>query len=169
MSAPAVTTPHADPGAARELISPALFGQLARRIVTEHGVDSRLAERIMTEALAFLYACAHSDRPLAPSLMVDIGWHTFILYTRDYARFCRKIAGRFLHHVPDDEPPVTPVDDEVGHRALRDTIVALTATGHHVDIELWTPTTPVATRCNGGGGSGTGKCSQCHAGCVNSP
>ncbi|BCJ33741.1 hypothetical protein Athai_12440 [Actinocatenispora thailandica] len=148
---------------ARDLVPAPLFDRLARRIVTDHGLDRPLAERVMTEALAFLRACAVTDRPLSPSLMVDIGWHTFILYTREYAAVCQQIAGRFLHHVPDDETDADlPADDRGGHQVLRDTIAALTATGHRVDVELWTP---VAARCNGGGG----KCHQCHAGCHNSP
>lgn len=30
----------------------------------------------------------------------DDFWHTFLLFTREYARFCDHIAGRFLHHIP---------------------------------------------------------------------
>ena len=104
----------------------------------------------MTEALAFLRACATAGRPLSPSLLVDVGWHTFILYTREYAEFCRQVAGRFLHHVPDDEAdPDVPADDQAGHQVLRDTIAALTATGHWVDVQLWAP---AAARCTGDGG-----------------
>ena len=29
-------------------------------------------------------------------------WHTFLLFTRKYARFCQQVAGRFLHHTPVD-------------------------------------------------------------------
>lgn len=35
-----------------------------------------------------------------PSQVVDVAWHEFILFTRDYARFCTKALGRFLHHTP---------------------------------------------------------------------
>ncbi|WP_214110362.1 hypothetical protein [Acrocarpospora catenulata] len=41
---------------------------------------------------------------LAPSERVDIGWHTFLMYTRDYAAFCQTVAGRIIHHQPDDDP-----------------------------------------------------------------
>ena len=154
-------TPTAAPPA-RDLIPAPLFDRLARRIVTDHGLDRPTAERVMTEALAFLRAAAVTDRPLSPSLMVDIGWHTFILYTREYAAFCQQVAGRFLHHVPDDDTDDNaPVDGEAGHRVLRDTIAALTATGHRIDTELWSPAAP---RCGS-----DGRCHQCHAGCHNSP
>jgi len=29
-------------------------------------------------------------------------WHTFLLFTRDYATFCETHFGAFLHHVPDE-------------------------------------------------------------------
>nr|WP_175368848.1 hypothetical protein [Tardiphaga robiniae] len=35
-----------------------------------------------------------------PSQVADDLWHEFILYTRDYDRFCRRAFGRFLHHTP---------------------------------------------------------------------
>lgn len=31
---------------------------------------------------------------------VDELWHTFVIFTRDYAAFCDKVAGQFLHHIP---------------------------------------------------------------------
>ncbi|MEV6906663.1 hypothetical protein [Amycolatopsis sp. NPDC051071] len=56
------------------------------------------------QALAFLAACArNTGTRLAPSDPVGIGWHTFVLHTRDYADFCARIAGRFLHHVPTSD------------------------------------------------------------------
>lgn len=35
-----------------------------------------------------------------PSQVVDDLWHEFILYTRNYAQFCRRAFGGFLHHTP---------------------------------------------------------------------
>lgn len=35
-----------------------------------------------------------------PSQVVDVAWHEFILYTRNYQMFCRDALGRFLHHTP---------------------------------------------------------------------
>lgn len=40
-------------------------------------------------------------RPVSmPSQVVDDLWHEFILYTREYDRFCKRAFGRFLHHTP---------------------------------------------------------------------
>lgn len=35
-----------------------------------------------------------------PSQVVDVAWHEFILFTRDYRDFCQRGLGHFLHHVP---------------------------------------------------------------------
>lgn len=35
-----------------------------------------------------------------PSQVVDDAWHEFILFTRQYQKFCRQGLGRFLHHTP---------------------------------------------------------------------
>jgi hypothetical protein len=35
-----------------------------------------------------------------PSKLVDACWHVFICDTRNYARFCEAVFGRFLHHEP---------------------------------------------------------------------
>jgi hypothetical protein len=35
-----------------------------------------------------------------PSRVADELWHEFILYTREYQRFCRRAFGGFMHHSP---------------------------------------------------------------------
>jgi hypothetical protein len=35
-----------------------------------------------------------------PSQVVDVAWHEFILFTRQYGEFCNKALGHFLHHTP---------------------------------------------------------------------
>jgi hypothetical protein len=35
-----------------------------------------------------------------PSQAVDTAWHEFILLTKNYADFCEKAFGKFLHHTP---------------------------------------------------------------------
>ncbi len=35
-----------------------------------------------------------------PSQAVDIAWHEYILFTKQYEIFCKKSLGRFLHHTP---------------------------------------------------------------------
>lgn len=145
-----------DQASGRSLVSEALFERLVARIVTEELVEQPMAERIMDQALAFLKACA--DNPgvtLSPSRSVDIGWHTFVLHTLEYAEFCERVAGYFIHHVPDDDNP-TP--DGVRGEALIQSVDAIRAAGIVVDTDLWpTPAAPgaLAASCsNSGCGAG---------------
>lgn len=48
-----------------------------------------------------------------PSQVVDLAWHEFILFTRQYQHFCSKALGRFLHHTPA-EAMVSPVSAQEG-------------------------------------------------------
>jgi hypothetical protein len=48
-----------------------------------------------------------------PSQAVDVAWHEFILFTRNYEQFCRKALGRFLHHTPA-EAMLTPTSAQSG-------------------------------------------------------
>ncbi|SNT58193.1 hypothetical protein SAMN05443665_10491 [Actinomadura meyerae] len=142
--APAVVT---DP---KGLISPDLFGRLVARIVHEKHVSTEEAERVLHQALGFLMACAlNPGAGLAPSKSVDVGWHAFVLHTREYADFCQRIAGRFIHHAPDD-----PSDAGSGGASIRATVAAMEQAGLHVDPDLWET---------------AGDCSQCYQGCHDSP
>jgi hypothetical protein len=133
------------------LVSEDLFNLLVNRIAREHDMARDRASRIMDQALAFLAACAHSSEPLAPSDAVDIGWHTFILYTLEYAVFCDQIAGHFIHHVPTDTGRI-PVS-RPPHETTNVTIDALRKAGFAVDLPLWTT---------------SAKCNQCSQGCTHS-
>ncbi|MGW5820616.1 glycine-rich domain-containing protein [Streptomyces noursei] len=136
---------------ARALVSEELFGRLVARIVKDERIEEPLAERIMTDALAFLAACgANQGSALGPSEQVDIGWHTFLMYTEEYADFCERIAGRFIHHSPADVPGV--VYEEKRDTRLR-SIGAMRALGYEPDPELW---------------GHSADCSQCHNGCSES-
>jgi hypothetical protein len=141
----------------RALISPALFDRLTARIRVDHPEHAHQADVIMEQALAFLAACAaNPGADLGPSEQVDVGWHTFILYTHEYAAFCWKVAGRFIHHTPDDEPGESGTSS-----SLAATMAAMEAAGYRVDPVVW----PTSAECNSGGG----KCNQCYAGCSDSP
>ncbi|MGH3798379.1 MAG: glycine-rich domain-containing protein [Pseudonocardiaceae bacterium] len=136
----------------RAFVSEALFGRLVDRIVVKELVERPMAERIMDQALAYLKACA--DNPgaaLSPSPSVDIGWHTFLLYTQEYAEFCQGVGGFFIHHVPDDE--VAPRGPR--GRALTQSVDAIRAAGIVVDTDLW-PTADVADASCSNSGCGAG-------------
>ncbi|MFD2418187.1 glycine-rich domain-containing protein [Amycolatopsis pigmentata] len=137
----------------RSLIPQDLFERLVSRIVTDDGKTYDLAARIMDQALAFLGTCARYHRAhLTPSELVDVGWHTFILYTREYKDFCQRIGGRFLHHVRADGEPAA--SGETARAKLAQTVEAIMDAGFAVDQDLW----PVNANC-----------SQCKNGCYDDP
>lgn len=35
------------------------------------------------------------------SELVDEVWHTFVLFTRDYHKFCKMLVGGYIHHIPN--------------------------------------------------------------------
>lgn len=111
-----------------------------------------LAVRIMDQTLAFLAASAATpDARLVPSRLVDIGWHTFLLYTRDYTDFCHQIAGRYIHHIPSG--PTGEAADTATERMR--TLAAITAAGYTLDADLW----PLAVEGRHGECSDEGNCS----------
>jgi hypothetical protein len=65
-----------------------------------------LSEADITEAFEelrlYFRICWWNEKKLVamPSKLVDACWHVFICDTRNYARFCEAVLGRFLHHEP---------------------------------------------------------------------
>jgi hypothetical protein len=134
----------------RKLVAPSLFDRLTVGVMADEGMDRDTAERVVGQALAFLVACARSpEGHLSPSEKVDAGWHAFILHTREYAEFCFRVAGRFIHHRPAGTSEAAGGQQETGV-----TVAAMRAAGLPVDPALWV--------------QGTG-CSQCYAGCADDP
>ena len=59
-------------------------------------------------------------RPVSmPSQAVDVAWHEFILFTRQYETFCKAGLGRFLHHTPAEAMKSKSVAQERIKRAWR--------------------------------------------------
>lgn len=103
--------------------TPPSTDELARRAAKLSPVIERIAQdpalpegvapqRNLEEALKFLDVAAHTSEPVAPSAVVDIAWHHFILFTRDYMDYCATHLGRFVHHVPDEPGTETETDHD---------------------------------------------------------
>ena len=57
-----------------------------------------VAQALRQYFLAYLLS---NKQPVAmPSRIADALWHEFILYTKQYAEFCRFAFGEFFHHTP---------------------------------------------------------------------
>ncbi|MEU8131953.1 glycine-rich domain-containing protein [Streptodolium elevatio] len=133
-------------------VSAALRARLSARIQSERPeIGAELADRIVSGTAVFLaVSAANPVQRMTPSALIDVGWHAWVLHTRDYAEFCATL-GRFVHHVPTDEArPATE-----GRAEVTRTADLIKSAGYPVDAELWA----VAGA----------DCSQCHAGCSDSP
>lgn len=118
----------------KDLVEPQLWNRLVARITQETRYEPSLAERIMDQAIGFLRLCAESAHAsYSPSPIVDIGWHTFLLYTREYADFCDRVAGRFIHHVPSDEE-----DASCRGGSVAETVAAMRRSKIAVIEAMWT-------------------------------
>lgn len=103
ITTPATTTITLDPSA------PSLnkvMGYKNRAVVERLCKDFHLsapqARELFYDMLRFLYLCrATNIRPISPPQLIDEAWHTFIIYTRDYAQFCDCYFGGFIHHRPN--------------------------------------------------------------------
>ncbi|MEV5872766.1 hypothetical protein AB0L75_00780 [Streptomyces sp. NPDC052101] len=116
----------------------------------DHEMDRELAERTFGQTVAYLVTSAeHPDAHLAPAPRVDLGVHSFVLDSINYTDFCVMVAGQYVHHVPHlPEAGNSP-------SPLKSTVQAIREAGFAVDHELWNAT--------------AADCSQCHAGCTDSP
>lgn len=66
-----------------------------------HLGEADAAEAFEQLRLYFQLCWRYEKRLVAmPSKLVDECWHVFICDTRNYARFCEDVLGRFLHHEP---------------------------------------------------------------------
>lgn len=76
-----------------------LFGRLQKRRPDLTVKDCQLVNKGLRQ---FFLAYLKSGRKHVsmPSQIADDLWHEFILYTRQYDRFCQKAFGGFLHHTP---------------------------------------------------------------------
>ncbi|MFD8233978.1 glycine-rich domain-containing protein [Streptomyces sp. NPDC059696] len=122
------------PALARMLITDEQFASVRSTVMDANpDMSEEMAGRIVDEGLKFVAACATSPGlGLAPSRVVDEGWHALILHTAMYADLCQALGG-FVHHYPGYDP--TNYDPPILDRT-RETIAAL---GWVADPELWGP------------------------------
>jgi hypothetical protein len=93
---------------------PALFNYeapfLIEKLVAAGVVRSEeQARQLVLELQKYFWLSRRSGAPLPmSSALVDAAWHQFVLFTREYAEFCREHLGAFLHHGPTlaEGPPV---------------------------------------------------------------
>lgn len=83
----------------RYMFPPGLFDKLLARRPGLSVKEQQLVARALRQFF-LAYLRGGRRRVAMPSQVVDDLWHEFILYTRNYERFCRNAFGGFLHHTP---------------------------------------------------------------------
>lgn len=73
---------------------------LIDRLIRELDITKLDAVDLFQDVKRFLYLCAEHEPPHCPPPRIDDAWHEFLLYTREYAVFCRQYFGKFIHHMP---------------------------------------------------------------------
>jgi hypothetical protein len=74
---------------------------VADRIARENGSRPNSLSDAVLEFKRYMGLVALGYRGLpVPNQEVDDIWHAFLLFTREYAIFCRKTVGFFVHHIP---------------------------------------------------------------------
>ena len=60
--------------------------------------------KVINATKDYFYICNQANGKMVamPSEIVDVVWHEFLLFTREYETFCKKGLGRFLHHTPTE-------------------------------------------------------------------
>lgn len=85
--------------------------EVIARFCVDHKATSEEGEELFRETLRWLWFCAYqlsspTSRKIATIPLVgeitalDLMWHTFLLFTKDYADFCNQYFGFFIHHTP---------------------------------------------------------------------
>jgi len=79
--------------------APFVIDRLVKNRVTD---DPALAEQLFTEAKKYLVLCAATPDMLfgMHSAIVDAAWHTFVLFTTEYAEYGHRYFGQYVHHAP---------------------------------------------------------------------
>ena len=78
---------------------------LIRRVKAQHDYLSDAdMKKVVKATRDYFYICNQAKGKMVamPSEIVDVLWHEFLLFTREYQEFCKKGIGRFLHHTPTE-------------------------------------------------------------------
>lgn len=117
---------------ARTLLSPNDFTAVTTTVSRDNpDMGWSMSERVTLEGIKFVAAAAAGTLGIAPSRVVDEGWHALILHTAIYNGLCERLGG-FVHHYP--EPPDAGRYDPM---FIDRTMAAIEQVGFRVDRELW--------------------------------
>lgn len=117
---------------ARSLLTDEQFNSVRSTVLDANtDMSEGMAGRVVEEGLKFVVTCARFPGvALAPSRVVDEGWHALILHTETYTALCARF-GEFVHHYPGYSPDHYDPDIFDRTRAL------IGEAGYSTDADLW--------------------------------
>lgn len=77
--------------------------RLLERYSADYKVSIEESHRRFDALKQFLVVCAVKPGYKVTSDPIDSMWHTFLLFTKDYRRFCEDNLGMFIHHEPFEQ------------------------------------------------------------------
>jgi hypothetical protein len=81
------------------MFPPGLLDQLFKLRPELSIKDRQLVARALRQFFLVYHKSGYQHVSM-PSQVVDDLWHEFILYTKNYQRFCQQAFGRYMHHTP---------------------------------------------------------------------
>lgn len=76
---------------------------IATKVIEKYPhLNEKQAALVVDGLREYFHVCNIAGKKMVsmPSQVVDVAWHEFILFTKQYEHFCSKALGRFLHHTP---------------------------------------------------------------------
>lgn len=89
--------------------APYLEEKLVARAVVRTRDEARLLFRELKRWIVLSELHPQRSIPMFSS-RVDEAWHQFVLFTREYERFCQRFTARFIHHTPAEAPELPPAE-----------------------------------------------------------
>ena len=122
--------------------------QIVDRLSRANNLDSSEAELLFEDTKKYLYLCAKYPGKMIPTRALDDGWHNFILFTEDYANFCKENFGRYIHHRPTSPQDSIAERQKIAYQRTLNT--AKTEFGESLSI-FWTSSNPACCESPDGG------------------
>jgi len=104
----------------------------------EHEYTEQAAQILFNELKKYLIICASYRKGYPPSKSIDHIWHTFILFTMDYSKFCESAFGRYIHHAPN----IGNTANRLKIEPFEVTILALKETFSNFNEHFWVHLAP---------------------------
>lgn len=76
---------------------------ISEKVIAQYPhLTEQQASQVISGLREYFRLCHIADHKMVsmPSQVVDVAWHEFILFTKEYQLFCNQALGRFLHHTP---------------------------------------------------------------------